>query len=106
MRALAQNLRKIRAEYNLSQGRAAEIIGINRSNYGAYEDDRAQPSLEVFALIVKTFNIIDPIAFATKPGYQNKEVKQKPNRLSIFEKQFQKLEGKTKEAVLVLMGLN
>jgi transcriptional regulator with XRE-family HTH domain len=106
MRPLAKNLRKLRVHYDITQEKAAELLNIGHSKYQSYEEDRAQPDITLFARIVKTFNITDPMAFATRATFKLNAATVHKVAPSIFEKHFNKLKGKSRAAVMVLLGMD
>jgi transcriptional regulator with XRE-family HTH domain len=52
-----KNIKKIRSIKKLSQLAFAEMFGLKRSSIGSYEEERAEPKLEVIIKIAKHFNI-------------------------------------------------
>lgn len=63
----ATNLRKARAEKGWSQQQVAEQIGIKQKRYAAYEEGRADPSIQTLAAITKLFGITDFYTFLVGP---------------------------------------
>jgi DNA-binding XRE family transcriptional regulator len=57
MNYIAQNLKVLRKQFSLSQEGLAEHIGNKRHNISAWEDGRAQPSIEDLIRIANYFNI-------------------------------------------------
>ncbi len=57
-----QHLKAIRKSNKLNQTKFGEILGIKRCSIGAYEEGRAQPSIETFLIICRVFKI-DPFTF-------------------------------------------
>jgi len=54
---LAQNIRYLRKQNNLSQEEFASQLGIKRSNIAAYESKNVEPRLRVVLEIAKFFNV-------------------------------------------------
>jgi len=52
-----KNIKKIRSIKKLSQQAFAEMFGLKRSNIGSYEEERAEPKLEIIIKIAEHFNI-------------------------------------------------
>lgn len=52
-----KNIKKIRSIKKLSQHAFAELFGLKRSSIGSYEEERADPKLEIIIKIAKHFNI-------------------------------------------------
>lgn len=52
-----KNIKKIRSIKKLSQLAFAELFGLKRSSIGSYEEERAEPKLEIIIKIAKHFNI-------------------------------------------------
>lgn len=52
-----KNIKKIRSIKKLSQAAFADIFDIKRSSVGAYEEQRAEPKLELVSRIAKHFSI-------------------------------------------------
>ena len=105
MRPFAKNLRKVRAYYELSQAQVAELIGIARATYQSYEEDRAQPSLELYSKMIKFYNVKDPIGFITNDSFNISDKTISRPEPSLFEKRFKKLKGKDKDAVMILLEI-
>lgn len=57
MRPLANNLKKARKKKDLTQGQTAIGLKLNIKTYQAYEEDRAEPSLGMMAVILDFFEI-------------------------------------------------
>ncbi|WP_238886369.1 helix-turn-helix transcriptional regulator [Clostridium sp. YIM B02551] len=54
---LKNKLKEIRMkEYMINQKEFAEFLGLNRSQYNKYENNKEQPSIEVFYKIAKKLN--------------------------------------------------
>lgn len=52
-----KNIKKIRSIKKLSQQAFAELFGLKRSSIGSYEEERADPKLEIIIKIAKHYNI-------------------------------------------------
>lgn len=52
-----KNIKKIRAIKKLSQARFAELFDLTRSSVSAYEEERAEPKLDVIIKIAEYFNL-------------------------------------------------
>lgn len=57
MKYFADNLRFLRKEKGISQGKLAENLGLNRGNIASYEKGIAEPNMQNLMKIVKYFNI-------------------------------------------------
>ena len=57
MSFFGQNIRFLRNKAQLSQTAFAEIFNLKRAAVGAYEEERAEPKVEVFVMIARHFGI-------------------------------------------------
>ncbi|WP_312822832.1 helix-turn-helix domain-containing protein [Epilithonimonas sp.] len=57
MSIFSENMRYLRGKLNLSQQKVADDLLITRGRYGKYEDDAAEPPLEILIKISKYYNI-------------------------------------------------
>ncbi len=57
MSFFGQNMRFLRNRAQLSQAAFAEIFNLKRSAVGAYEEERAEPKVEVFVMIARHFGV-------------------------------------------------
>ncbi len=57
MSFFGQNIRFLRNRAQLSQTAFAEIFNLKRAAVGAYEEERAEPKVEVFVMIARHFGI-------------------------------------------------
>lgn len=57
MSYFGKNIRKIRTLKKLSQGEFAKIFNLNRSNIGAYEEERSEAKIDTIIEIAHKFNI-------------------------------------------------
>ena len=77
MSYLAQNLKSLRKEKQLTQAQLAERVGVNRSVIGAYEEGRAEPKLATLVLLSRLFHLtIDQLVLApiSSEGRENQEL--------------------------------
>lgn len=54
---LAPRLRQLRLEKHLRQDQVAALIGIDKSNVSAYENDLRQPSCEILARFANLYRV-------------------------------------------------
>src|ERR1700761_5837183 len=59
MSTLSDNLKKCRKARDLSQEKAAQLLGIPRSRLGSYEEGRATPSPTLIPSLVDLYSIRD-----------------------------------------------
>jgi len=57
MVSFGENLKKIRAEKNISQGELAEMLGVHATHISRYERDLTQPTLDVIKKLTDALNI-------------------------------------------------
>src|SRR5690606_31898482 len=57
MSAIGKNIRKIRTIKGLSQSDFANFFGLTRASISAYEENRAEPKIDIALQIAKHFNI-------------------------------------------------
>ena len=57
MSFFSQNIRFLRNSRQMSQSAFAEVFGLKRTAVGAYEEERAEPKVELFVKIAKYFGI-------------------------------------------------
>ncbi len=57
MSELGSNIRHLRKQQNLNQEQLATALGIKRSRIGAYEEGRAEPSIDLLKKIAQYFSI-------------------------------------------------
>lgn len=100
---LSNNLRKERKKYNLTQKQAAKSLGIALHNLQAYEEGRAEPSVQTMLAIADFYSIKNISEFIGNPDYQSEQASKAP--LSRIERAYNNLTGRSKEAVDVLLGL-
>jgi DNA-binding XRE family transcriptional regulator len=104
--AFANNMVKARLYFNWTQEKAAQRIGIRRSNLAAYEEGRAAPRLEVFPDICKAYQIPDMLNFICDDSYEmatrraGKEV-----MVSVIDCAYDKAPDNIKNAINVLLEL-
>lgn len=102
----AKNLQRARTHHEFTQQQAANVIGIHRSSLGAYEEGRAEPSIEILGKICKAYGIQDVAAFLWNEEFLIANGSSK-NILppSILEARYRTLRGREKEAVNILLGM-
>ena len=54
---LAENLKKIRKEHNLSQEQLAEQLGVSRQSVSKWESNQAYPEMDKVIQLAKMFNL-------------------------------------------------
>lgn len=103
---LADNICKTRARHGLTQEQAASRIGIARTNYAAYEEDRATPNPETLAQIANVFGIKELSDFITNPDFTTQclMAEDKPIR-TLLQDHYEKAAIKDKLAVNIILGL-
>lgn len=99
MRPFAKNLRNIRMAKGWSQTVAARHLGIPRSKYASYEEDRAAPSLELLSKMCSVFGITDLLAFISDLEDQLVDPP------SFIERKYNSLPPRIRKAVGVLMEI-
>jgi len=57
MSFFGQNLRFLRNSHKMSQSAFAEVFGLKRTAVGAYEEERAEPKLELLIKIARHFGV-------------------------------------------------
>ena len=57
MTEIGYNIKKIRAVKKLNQSQFAELFGVKRANIGSYEEQRAEPKLDLIIAISDYFKI-------------------------------------------------
>ncbi len=57
MSFFGQNIRFLRNRQQMSQAAFAQLFGLTRATLGAYEEERAEPRVELFVKIAKHFGI-------------------------------------------------
>jgi transcriptional regulator with XRE-family HTH domain len=57
MSHIGKNIKKIRSVKKLSQSQFAELFGINRGNIGAYEEERAEPKIDMIVQMAHHFGL-------------------------------------------------
>ncbi|MBK7885492.1 MAG: helix-turn-helix transcriptional regulator [Chitinophagaceae bacterium] len=63
---IGDNLRELRKIHGYSQQEAADLIGVGRSCYGAYEECRAAPPIHVLISICDVYKITDLYGLVTQ----------------------------------------
>ncbi len=57
MHFIAENLKKLRKDNQLTQGEFAHILGVKRSMIGAYEEGRADPRISFLQLVCQKYGL-------------------------------------------------
>lgn len=101
----SKNLRKARTAHDWTRKKSANLIGIKLGTFGAYEEGRAYPPIDVFAKICNVFSITDIIGFIQEEKFDlnNQRVQSIPP--TIVQERYNKLRGPAKKAVNVLLGI-
>ena len=64
---LAERIKRLRQEHNMTQGELAAKIGLHQKQISAYERGRNIPSTEVLIKLAEVFNVtLDYLAFESK----------------------------------------
>jgi transcriptional regulator with XRE-family HTH domain len=69
MKAFAQNLRKARAAYGMTQEQVAAAIGVKTGAYQKYEEGRCEPNIDTLVLIGQVLEITNLPAFLSDPEF-------------------------------------
>jgi transcriptional regulator with XRE-family HTH domain len=76
MTSFGDNLKKIRAAKNISQGELAELIGMHSTHISRYERDLTQPTLEVIKKIADSLNVsADYLIYGTQEEQAENKIK-------------------------------
>ncbi len=54
---LPDNLKELRKQSGITQGRAAEILNIKRARYAAWEEGKAQPDIPHLLKLMEVYNV-------------------------------------------------
>ena len=57
MSFFGKNIKFLRTTNRLSQTAFAEIFNLNRAVIGAYEEERAEPKVEIFVKVAQYFSV-------------------------------------------------
>ena len=57
MSAIGKNIKKLRKFHKLNQTEFADIFGLSRANIGSYEEERAEPKIDVIIKIARHYRI-------------------------------------------------
>jgi transcriptional regulator with XRE-family HTH domain len=108
----AQNLKNLRAAIpGLTQQRAAQMIGVTRGAYGAWEEGRAFPSVEKLVQLASVFAIADLLSFISDESFDfgrqagKPEPKPKLHQLTAVQRAYEKAHIKDKLCVNILLNL-
>lgn len=107
----SKNIKAIRMQAGITQERAADLIGVSRSAYGAYEEGRAFPSAETLIRITKAWHITDLIGlissekFDVKRQFPHSSKSERPDPLTEVQRAYEALEIREKLCVNILLGL-
>jgi transcriptional regulator with XRE-family HTH domain len=106
-KALAVNLRRVRMQLGYSQDKVAEALKIKRPTYQSYEEGRAEPSADRLVLIAELFEIGNLASFISNPSYEyrNEDALPSVKSPSPLQTNYQRLQGKDKAIVDILLGL-
>ena len=76
---LAERIKRLRQEHNLTQGELSKKVGIHQKQISAYERGRNVPSTDILIKLAEVFNVtLDYLAF---------EVKGQPAKLNIRDRE-------------------
>lgn len=90
MSIFSKNMRYLRGKLNLSQQKVADDLLITRGRYGKYEDDAAEPPLEILIKISKYYNIsIDLLLTINVSKFSIDEMIELPDNRSINTKEYE-----------------
>lgn len=80
MSILSENIRYLRGQLGYSQQRVANDLIITRGRYGKYEDDVAEPPIEILVKISRYYNVsIDLLVSVDLKKYNLKEILELPD---------------------------
>jgi transcriptional regulator with XRE-family HTH domain len=96
MSILSDNLKKARRAMEWSQEKAALQLGIKRSRLASYEEDRAEPSLQLLPILVEKYCILDWKGFLSNPHWDPFHQTPSPGIIPPAEKQYQALRAAIK----------
>jgi transcriptional regulator with XRE-family HTH domain len=102
--AFAQNLTARRKQLGLQQSEAAESAKLQRSTWGSYEEDRAEPCYEILLRITRTLGVPDEdlAAFISDPDYHKRQPSAR-GRSKVLE-QYYKLKARQRLQVDLILG--
>ena len=61
--SLGYRLKQLRQERKLKQGQVADIIGVNKRQISAYENDSRQPSYDILIRLAVLYHVNDAFCF-------------------------------------------
>lgn len=71
---IAQNIKKLRGDKNLTQSQLADKLGLNRSVIGAYEEGRAEPRMTTLVSMANYFDVsLDDLVLTDLAKVKNKK---------------------------------
>ncbi len=71
---IAQNIKKLRGDKNLTQSQLADKLGLNRSVIGAYEEGRAEPRMTTLVSMANYFDVsLDDLVLTDLAKAKNKK---------------------------------
>lgn len=80
MSILSENMRFLRGQLGYSQQKVADALIITRGRYGKYEDDFAEPPIEILLKISRYYNVsIDLLVSVDLKKYNLKEILELPD---------------------------
>ena len=53
MSSIGKNIKKIRKYHKINQTEFARIFGLSRANIGSYEEERAEPKIDIVIKMIK-----------------------------------------------------
>lgn len=104
-----KNLKAIREARGWTQEKAADVLKMNRSTYGAWEEGRGFPASDMLVHVARVFKITDLIGMIENEAFDHAQ--QVPRLVhehtpaTIMEKAYQSAGIREKLAVNILLGL-
>jgi transcriptional regulator with XRE-family HTH domain len=86
---LAERIKRLRQEQNMTQGDLAKKIGIHQKQISAYERGRNVPSTDILIKLAEVFNVtLDYLAFESKgqPAKLNIQDRELLRRFEVLDK--------------------
>lgn len=104
-----KNLKAIRQAKGWTQEKAAGMLKMNRSTYGAWEEGRGFPSAEKLAHVAHVFKVTDLVGMIENEAFdyaqQISHVIHEPTPATAVEKAYHSAGIREKLAVNILLGL-